>query len=292
MPLRYTDTQKWKKSWFLDLPIHYKLLWNYLCDECNHAGIWEVNFKLANFLTGHEFDPEETLRTMEKQIIVLDNGRRWFLVDFIEWQYKCSIDDLNPQNRVHQSIIAILEKHNIFKLLNHNKEKKEGATKPLSCPIDGDKDKDKDKDKQKEGGYRGEKKRQPESQEEVAAYFQQLNIQQPEVYAEKFWNFYNTNGWVQGKGRKPIKDWRSCAKTWELPRNGDPGEKREIIKIIRRNGKTEYDQIKISEIDKLKKSGKIKQMEDQLVMDQRNKASPSRDSPSKIQGKIKTSLNA
>lgn len=31
---------------------------------------------------------------------------------------------------------------------------------------------------------------------------------------EAFWYHYQTNGWVQGKG-KPIKDWKACCVTWE-----------------------------------------------------------------------------
>ncbi len=31
----------------------------------------------------------------------------------------------------------------------------------------------------------------------------------------KFLDFYQANGWVQGRGRKPIKDWKACVRTWE-----------------------------------------------------------------------------
>ncbi len=35
------------------------------------------------------------------------------------------------------------------------------------------------------------------------------------IDAEAFINHYKTNGWVQGKGRKPIKSWKACIITWE-----------------------------------------------------------------------------
>lgn len=35
------------------------------------------------------------------------------------------------------------------------------------------------------------------------------------VDAERFYDYYQSNGWVQGKSRKPIKDWRACVRTWE-----------------------------------------------------------------------------
>ena len=35
------------------------------------------------------------------------------------------------------------------------------------------------------------------------------------IDAEYFVAFYDTNGWVQGKAQKPVKDWKSCIITWE-----------------------------------------------------------------------------
>ena len=41
------------------------------------------------------------------------------------------------------------------------------------------------------------------------------------VDSERFFNFYETNGWVQGKSRKPIKDWKACVRTWEQTNKKD-----------------------------------------------------------------------
>jgi hypothetical protein len=35
------------------------------------------------------------------------------------------------------------------------------------------------------------------------------------VDSDKFFNYYEANGWVQGKSCKPIKDWKACVRTWE-----------------------------------------------------------------------------
>jgi hypothetical protein len=37
----------------------------------------------------------------------------------------------------------------------------------------------------------------------------------PDVSAREFVNSYNTVGWVVGKLRKPMKDWKSAVHTWE-----------------------------------------------------------------------------
>ena len=36
----------------LDAP--YKLLWFYILDDCNHAGIWEVDMEVASLRTGEK----------------------------------------------------------------------------------------------------------------------------------------------------------------------------------------------------------------------------------------------
>lgn len=47
--------------------------------------------------------------------------------------------------------------------------------------------------------------------EEIQAYCKERNNR---IDANKFFDFYETNGWVQGKN-KPIRDWKACIRTWE-----------------------------------------------------------------------------
>ena len=47
MAKRFTDTDKWKKGFIRNLPAKYKLLWLYILDDCNHAGVWETDFEVA-----------------------------------------------------------------------------------------------------------------------------------------------------------------------------------------------------------------------------------------------------
>jgi hypothetical protein len=48
--------------------------------------------------------------------------------------------------------------------------------------------------------------------EEIRAYCEERGNG---IDPEQFQNFYQANGWVQGKARKPIKDWQACVRTWE-----------------------------------------------------------------------------
>ena len=47
--------------------------------------------------------------------------------------------------------------------------------------------------------------------EEIQAYCDERNNG---IDAERFFDYYTANGWVQGKG-KPIKDWKATVRTWE-----------------------------------------------------------------------------
>lgn len=51
----------------------------------------------------------------------------------------------------------------------------------------------------------------PPTLEEIKTYCEE---RQNDVDAERFFDYYSANGWVQGKGT-PIKDWKACIRTWE-----------------------------------------------------------------------------
>ena len=48
--------------------------------------------------------------------------------------------------------------------------------------------------------------------EEIRAY---CTERKNGIDPEKFFDYYEANGWVQGKAGKPIKDWKAAVRTWE-----------------------------------------------------------------------------
>ena len=128
MAKRFTDSRKYSDPWFRKLKPRYKLIWDYMLHSCNHAGVWKVDFELASFCIGDEYSYEETEQTFLSKLTILSK-EKWFIRKFIEFQY----GPLNPENRVHNSVLEILEK--------------EGAWQGLPSPSKGDKNKDKDKNK-------------------------------------------------------------------------------------------------------------------------------------------------
>lgn len=124
------DTEMYKKGFVKNLEPKYKLLWTYLLLECDHCGLWNVELDVAEIRLGFSYDEAEVFEVFSGKIIKLKNDK-WFLPSFIEFQY----GELNPSNRVHNSVI--------------NNLKNKGVRYPLQGVLQGAKDKDKDIDKDK-----------------------------------------------------------------------------------------------------------------------------------------------
>jgi hypothetical protein len=133
MAKRFTDTNKWRKEFIRGLQGAYKLLWLYILDECDHAGIWHVELDVAGLRIGYDLNPKATEAAFNDHIVVFDNGKKWFIPDFIEFQY----GELNPENRAHKSVLDQLEKYKL-----------KGHLRGLQGRKDKDKEQEMDKDKE------------------------------------------------------------------------------------------------------------------------------------------------
>lgn len=106
MSKRFTATEKWDRMWFRKLPNEYKLLWIYILDKCDAIGVWYVDMEQASFSIGTEVDDSRAIELFEKQVIVLSGGSKWYIKDFIPFQYGV----LSANNNFHRSIINLLTK--------------------------------------------------------------------------------------------------------------------------------------------------------------------------------------
>jgi hypothetical protein len=144
MAKRFTDTEKWKKPFIRGLQGAYKLLWLYICDDCDHAGIWQVDMEVAAIRIGEKIDIKEAIKSFDEKIVIIDKGNKWFIPSFLEFQYPSG---LNSDNRAHNSVIILLEKYNL----------RISKNKPLISPSEGSMDMDMVKDMDKDM-VKGEKK--------------------------------------------------------------------------------------------------------------------------------------
>lgn len=192
MAKRMTDTDKWKKRFIRELKPKHKLLWLYILDDCNHAGIWEIDLDVASIRVGEAVGYKD-LDVFGNKIIMFDNDEKCFIPDFIEFQY----GELNPNSNVHKSVISLLSRYNL-----------EGYMKGTQTLPDTLQDKDIVIVKEKAKSKRFVKP----TLDEVANYIQERKSFKI-VDAEKFFDFYSSNGWKVGKNA--MKDWKAAVRTWE-----------------------------------------------------------------------------
>lgn len=143
MAKRFTDTEKWDRPWFRKLPVEYKMLWSYITDKCDIAGIWYADFELASFLIGVEVTEGGALAHFSKQIRPLPGGSRWLIEDFAPFQY----GTLTPTNNMHRSVISKLVSAGVAPCVALVAPQNSAPQEPLRSPSLGAKDKDKVKDK-------------------------------------------------------------------------------------------------------------------------------------------------
>jgi len=143
MSKRFTDANKWRDPWFVDLPPIAKLVWVFLCDNCDAAGVWQVHVGLCRAAIGSDIDLG-AIRTAfgDDRVRVFDGGRKWHLVKFIRFQYPRG---LNPKVAPHRGVLRLLESHGLANPLDEL---------PKGYPTLQDKDKDKDKDQDKDSNAR------------------------------------------------------------------------------------------------------------------------------------------
>ena len=105
MAKRFTDTEKWEDEWFTDLSNDYKVIWFYLLDTCDNAGIWKKNIKKLNYLCNTDISTDDLLKVFGKRITILAD-EKWFINKFCVVQY--GHDFLQSKNKAVLSAIKKL----------------------------------------------------------------------------------------------------------------------------------------------------------------------------------------
>lgn len=142
MAKRLTDTEKWNDDWYLSLDNDSRIIWQWLLDNCSHAGICKRSIALVNLMCKTAVTEDYMLEKMEDRVIVC--GTNWFIPKFLKFQYS----DLLSNRPVIVSVRKELIKKNYYNLIPQSFGE-EYIIIPES--LDNDyliiKDKSKDKDK-------------------------------------------------------------------------------------------------------------------------------------------------
>lgn len=176
MAKRFTDTEIWDKSWFMELTPTMKCFVKYVRDKCDIAGIWHPNYTLASVYIGEKVN--------ETDLLLIDSGEQFEKMSdgkilckgFIEFQYG---GKLNPSSPIHAKVISILEKYNI-----------QVSVKKESSNFN------------------------PPSFSDVHSEMKE-KINDPtraKIEAEKFINYYESVGWMVGRNK--MKSWKASVNNW------------------------------------------------------------------------------
>ena len=103
MAKRFSDTEKYKDPWFRNLKPSLKTLFLFMCDDCNHAGVWKENFKIFELMFEYIVTHKD-LKGFGDKVVRIDEDT-YLLVNFIRFQY----GKLNVANKAHLGVVRALE---------------------------------------------------------------------------------------------------------------------------------------------------------------------------------------
>lgn len=123
MAKRFSDTDLWKKQrWFRKLSPTYKLVFCYIKDQCNHAGIWDIDcsdlvedlgidtFDLLHFVNSinTEYDKISGEKTVKERVFILNENKLW-ITGFIQFQYEGKDRLIKANNNMVKGALYILD---------------------------------------------------------------------------------------------------------------------------------------------------------------------------------------
>jgi len=188
MAKRFMDNSIFEKQWFRELPVRLKIVWFYLINKCDHAGILnDLDVGLLSYQIGDNYTIDEILEAFKDNIEQIGDNK-FYLTKFCKFQY----GELNPNVKVHKSVIKLLDKHNI----------------ELDNPLVSVKDKDKDK-----GKDINTKKEEFAKRVEKEVFDMHLDPNMIKEFIE-YWTEHNDGGRVLRYEQQSIFNVRKRMSTW------------------------------------------------------------------------------
>lgn len=212
---RFSDTSRFEEEWYVDLPIEFKIAWEYVWAKCDNAGVWNPSLKLADFAIGRKIKWPEFIESAGGRIIVLPSGK-WQVVGFVELQ--CG-PRFSTESRPHQAIMGLLNTHGIEVSDSLSIVYVRGTNTPQYT----DKEEDKDKTRTQTRARTGEATVNPPTEsspiqsrkrgtaEELIAFCESNGL--PASDGQACFDKWQGNGWKNGQN--PIADWQATIRSWK-----------------------------------------------------------------------------
>lgn len=143
MAKRFTDTEKWKKKWYRELGSKLRDVRQFVLDDCDMAGIWEIDLNRLSYYIGEKVTLEDVHQAFQNETQDLQDGSL-FVPAFLEFQY----GNLVETNNAHRSVLKRLRSKKISQPLGSPSRGVQDKDKDKVQDKDKDQDKDQDKDKE------------------------------------------------------------------------------------------------------------------------------------------------
>jgi hypothetical protein len=111
MPKRFRDTGLWDKDWYVALTCAERCAFDYALSRCDAVGVWAPAPVIASKIIGEKVDWEVLPGKTNKNIVVLENGKWWF-VDFCKFQYG-NIKRVTD-SKVQKHLCSLLDEHGLW----------------------------------------------------------------------------------------------------------------------------------------------------------------------------------
>jgi hypothetical protein len=147
MAKRFTDTNKWNDVWFSQLPNDYKLVWIYMLDTCDNAGIWLKNIKNLNFFCNTNLTEEDLIKTFSDKLSKITE-EKWIINKFCTIQYGENF--LESKNKAVLAAIKVLHSLNLIKDVNGIATLSIPYQYPMDTPKEQEQEQVKDKVKEQD----------------------------------------------------------------------------------------------------------------------------------------------
>ena len=108
---RFVDVNIWQKEWYQELTLKEKLLVKYLFENCDNAGIWDCNYRMASFVIGETVTKDDIEKINSKRLLYeFTENNKIFIPEFINFQY----GELSLKCKPHIQVINLLKKYDLY----------------------------------------------------------------------------------------------------------------------------------------------------------------------------------
>jgi hypothetical protein len=140
---RFTDAEKWKDPFFENLSNDFKIIWLYLLDDCDNAGVWRKSMRRLNFHCNTSITEQDLLTIFKERLQPLTEDI-YFIPKFMSFQYGSNWETSN-----NKAVVSAREKLESLGVSLPYQYPIDTLSKSLEYPIDTGKDKDKEKEEDK-----------------------------------------------------------------------------------------------------------------------------------------------